>query len=123
MTIKIFLLFANKNIKNIDDYKLVNFLIFREPKILERIINFIGEDEFIENYFSLEYPENGYLKIFKNLVKLEKYDLLVKIIQIYIDANHKNKGKMLNKILQNINKSIESKDKQNIIKYLKYLSL
>lgn len=82
----------------------------------------MGEDGF-KNYFSLEYPENGYLKFFENLVELEKYDLLVKIIQIYIDENHKNKGKIINKILQNIKKSIESKDKESIIKYLKYLNL
>jgi hypothetical protein len=108
------------------NYKLVDRSIIKEAKVLEQVINFMGEDEFIKNYSMILL--DGFLsdgsetnKFLDNLVKLKKYDLLIKIIQIYIDQDYKYKGKMLYKILQNIKKAILDKNDDLILKYVKYV--
>jgi len=105
--------------------ELVDFSIFTESKVLETIINFIGEYEFIKNYLSIFLDgflsDGNDVKFLENLAKLEKYDLLVKIIQIYIDQDYKYKGKMLYKILQNIKKAIQTKNDDLILKYIKFI--
>ncbi len=109
------------------NYDLVDFSIIKDSKTIKEIVNFMGEDEFLNNYSLIEYDDDfssdNTKKFLENLVRLEKYDLLVKIIQMYVDQNHKFKGKMIYKILQSIKKSILDKNKDLILKYVKFLNL
>jgi len=107
------------------NYDLVDMSIIGESSVLKNIIKFMGEDEFIKNYsliikyrFQFVDDDKYIAKFLENLVKLEKYDLLLKIIQLYIDENYSNKGKMIDKMLPNIKKAIQSKNDNLIIKYI-----
>jgi len=106
------------------NYELIKLLIIKEANILKTIINFMGEDEFIKNYSLIifhKFPSEN-VKFLENLVKLGKYDLLVKIIQIYIDEDYESKGKIIYKTLQVIKKAIQSKNDDLILKYIKYIN-
>jgi hypothetical protein len=93
----------------------------QNSELLETIINFMGEDEFLNNYFMLPDHEDfaDSINLFTNLVELEKYDLLVNIIQTYIDMNYDDKAGLFAGILRGIQRAINSKDKRNIIEYIK----
>jgi len=107
--------------------ELVNFSISRTPKILKIIINYIGEEQFIDDYF--ENINNDGYEFFQDrqflidLVNLEKYDLLIKIIDRYLSENYNIKDESNNKTLKKIKDGINSDNKEEIIKYLNLLSL
>jgi hypothetical protein len=91
------------------NYDLVDFSSIRkDTNILKTIIDFMGEDEFIENYTLIiseeENLDENFNKFMKKIVKLKKYDLLIKIIQIYIK------------------KAILSKNDDLIIKYIGFIN-
>ena len=85
---------------------------------LETIINFMGEDEFFrvfkENLGEEDLPD--IYEFSKKLLKLKKYNLLIKIIQIYVDINYGSKEKIIYKTLQSL---IKSKNDDLILKYIK----
>ena len=105
------------------NYDLVDFSLLKESQVLKTIIDFMGEDEFIENYLIIDddFRNEHQYDFFKELVVLKKYDLLVKIIEMYIKQNYKSRGKMIVKTLQIIKRGIKSNDDELVLKYLQYV--
>jgi hypothetical protein len=108
------------------NYDLIYFVIGNDINILKTTINFMGEDEFIKNY-SLIVDNNSniksYIKKFLiDLVELKKYELIIKIIQIYIDKDYQHKGEKINKLLGYIKKDILLKNNYNIIEEIDFIN-
>jgi len=103
--------------------KLIYSSVIRKGKELKTVIDFLGEDDYLENYFLLK-GHRGTISVFlENLVYIEEYSLLIKILQRFIDNNFNNEGDIIEKILPKIEKSIQSKNKNNIIKYIQSLRM
>ena len=98
----------------------INEMIFsvsaekNDANVLKTVIDFMGEDEFLKNYESVD----DELSFLENLVKLKKYDLLLKIIN-KIEISNKNTSK--NKIFQNIKNAIQLKNDDLIIEYIQII--
>lgn len=93
------------------------FLVSAEKNdadVLKNIINFMGEDEFLKNYESVE--DEPY--ILENLTKLKKYDLLLKIID-KIEISDKDITRK--EIFRNIKNAIQLKNDDLIIEYIKMI--
>jgi len=105
------------------NFELIDMMMkYYKIELLSTILNFIGEGEFISGYFGFAMDKSGNnTRFLRSLVELEKYDLLIKILQIYIDENHKGMKQYLNKTLQKIKKSIKENNKSDIIDQLYYL--
>jgi hypothetical protein len=82
--------------------------------VLKSIINFMGEDEFLKNYESVDEE----IDILENLTKLKKYDLLLKIID---KIEISNKDITRNEIFRNIKNAIQLKNDDLIIEYIKII--
>lgn len=84
---------------------------------LKVIIDFIGEDIFIstfEDIISIEGFNSDYLKLFNNLLNLEKYELLKELVNS-LKSNYKV---FKSNILHNLNEAIYLKDNDVIMNYV-----
>ena len=103
------------------NYDLVKFSII-DSKILESIIEFMGEDKFVKVFEEIllnETPEPSIYKLMINLVLLKKYKLLVDILQLYIVINNYHpKVKTLSKYLLDIKEAIRFKDRARVLRYI-----
>lgn len=106
------------------NYYLTEKLIYgtNDINIIMILINIIGENIFIEQLEkNIQYDQlqQSHISSFlEKLVKSEKYDLLVKSIQILIGKDYAGNSKIINKILQGIKKAIRMKDDDLIIRYI-----
>jgi hypothetical protein len=89
--------------------------------IITTLINIIGENNFMKEFELIikhDLLHKSKINVFlNNLVMLERYDLLIKSLQILIDRDYTGNGKVINKILQGIKKAIRLKNDDLIIRY------
>ena len=109
------------------NYDLVDFSIRKNVDVLEVIINFMGESEFTSAFEEIlvnEIPDS-LNRFVENIATLEKYDLLINLLHLYVNINidDQPKVKMVNKILPNIKKAIQSDNKALVLKYVKFLNI
>jgi len=108
------------------DYYLVEKLVFETNiKVLKKSIDIIGEDDILKNFRKIIdiLMQGSKIKGFlENLVKLHKYDFLIKIVQVLIDEDFMGNKRLLPKILQKIKNAIRSKNDDLIIRYVDIIS-
>jgi len=105
---------------------LVHLLVYQKDDIFNKLLEFIGEDNFILDFdiIIVNRTNTFYIKqLLHKLIKLEKYDLLIKILNLLNLKNYKFTREVINIILPRIKKAIESKNNNLIMKYIDILNL
>jgi hypothetical protein len=104
---------------------LVEILTNQKDDIFNILLDFIGEDDFIIDFkrFIIQDSNNLYIKLLLNkLIKLEKYGLFMKVLDLLILKNYNGSGQVINIILPRLQKAIEIKNNNLLIKYLNILN-
>jgi 3-methyladenine DNA glycosylase AlkD len=110
------------------NYYLVQKLVsgVNNINVLDTLIDLMGENVFIESFNKMakynNYPLGSIKNFLESFVKLENYDLLIKIIQILKDTDYEDNSKIIYIILQNIKKAIRLKRNDRILRYIDVIS-
>ena len=95
--------------------------------LFDTLLNFIGEDNFItdlDNINATHHLNNfSVYKILNILVKLEKYELLINVLNLLSVRNFYGNRDVINMMLPLIKKAIESKNNNLTMKYFNKLKL
>lgn len=106
---------------------LVDSMVGQKDHVFNVLLNFIGEKDFISNFENIiisTFESTFYIKkLLNKLVKLEKYDLFIKIIDLLILEDYNESGKIIKIMLPHLQKAIESSNNNLLIKYLDILNL
>jgi hypothetical protein len=111
------------------DQYLVYILAYQEDNVFDKLLEFIGEDNFIKNFEIFIITKSNiyntrYVKNLLNiLVKYERYELLLKVLDLLILRNYKGSSPVINMMLPNLQKAIELNNNNLLIKYLDILNL
>jgi hypothetical protein len=107
---------------------LVSILAYQKDDIntVNKLLDFLGEDYLIENFDNiiLGRSDTFYIKqLLPVLVKLDRYDLLIKILDLLVIKDYKGSREVINSILPRVKKAIESKNNNLLMKYLNIINL
>ena len=110
------------------NYHLVEKAVYEinDIDVLRKLINNIEEDVFLEELgktISYDMIRETHISVFlTKLVILQRYDLLIKTVQILLDKDFTGNDKVINKILQGIKRAIQSKSDNLIIRYINIIN-
>ena len=105
---------------------LIEILTYQEDDVFDKLLEFIGENYFINklNYF-YNFNSSYIKRLLKKLIRLEKYELLIKVLNLLMDKDYQGTRDIIRAILTRIRvkKAIETKNNNLINKYIQILNL
>ena len=105
---------------------LIDILVYQTNDVFNVLLKFIGEKDLI-NYFEkviIRTTNTRYIKLLLDkLVKVQKYELFIKILDLLILKDYKGSREVLNMMSPRLQRAIDTNNNNLLIKYLDIVNL